>query len=423
MAPQDDLKAHATSSVDFYELLSIEPTASDTEIRRAYRKTSLKYHPDKVGASPENLEKFHLLQIANDVLADPAIRALYDQSREARERRKRENALLEGRRKQMKDDLERRESGAFGAGTKRNWETSFREESAEQKLEREVQRIAEENRRKRTQMNEEMRRREREALEAEEQNDQEKEDQAEKSDRHTREGYGEGGHNVPEIERTIKVRWARERAGEGLGKDELIKLFSKFGPVENAFLLKDKKQRIGEKQEKRVVATGVVVYASIVGAHAAVSDFPRHSGPDWDLFHSVFWAEEREPEHLPQKSRSHTDDVDAASNPSTPMSSKAKSQFFTGLNKNDPMTPAKGGENGLKKVPSFASFSSAAFNTPKASPTGRSNIGPNSPSFEELTMMKLKNAQRETERRKLEEQIRLEEEAAEGTQERLRSGS
>ena len=410
MAPQDDLKAHATSSVDFYELLSIEPVATDSEIRRAYRKTSLKYHPDKVGASPENLEKFHLLQIANDVLSDHAVRALYDQSREARERRKRENALLEGRRKQMKDDLERRESGAFGSGIKRSWDTSFHEDNAEQKLEREVQRIAEENRKKRAQMNEDMRRKEKEAMEAEERRDKEKEEQSESRNRPTREGFGEGGRNVPEIQRTVKVRWARSGAGEDIGKDELVKLFSTFGAIENAFLLKDKKQRLGENKEKKVVATGIVVYASIVGAHAAVYDFPRKSGTNWAIFDSVSWAEEKEPDHFVQQPQSPGMSAESRTIPSTPLSSsKAKNQFFAGLNSKEPSTPARDGGNGLRKVPSFASFSS----TPKASPAGKTNLGPNSPSFEELTMIKLKNAQREMERKKLEEQIRLEEEAAE----------
>ncbi|KKY18902.1 putative cell cycle control protein [Phaeomoniella chlamydospora] len=418
MAPQDDLKAHATSSVDFYELLSIESTASDSEIRRAYRKTSLKYHPDKVGASPENLEKFHLLQIANDVLSDPAIRTLYDQSREARERRKREHALLEGRRKQMKDDLERRESGAFGAGTKRSWDTTFRGgESAEAKLEREVQRIAEENRRKREQMNEDMRRREREALEAEEQREKENEIQVDKSEPLIKNGYGVGGQSVPEIERTIKVRWTRGGIADTIDKEILLAMFKTFGVVDNAFLLKDKKQRTGENKEKKLIATGIIVFKSIVGAHAAVTDVPKQSGEYWDILDSVCWANEREPETLSQQPQSPKQTTKPDVPPSTPSSpSKARTAFLAGLQGSAPSTPIKVQGNGLRKVPSFTSFSSAAFATPRTSPAAQSTLGPNSPSFEELTMIKLKNAQRELERKKLEEQIRIEEEATDKDQ-------
>jgi DnaJ family protein C protein 17 len=66
----DDLKAHAASNQDFYALLDLSPSATDSEIRRGYRKTALKYHPDKIAnPTPADIEKFHLLQIANDVLS------------------------------------------------------------------------------------------------------------------------------------------------------------------------------------------------------------------------------------------------------------------------------------------------------------------------------------------------------------------
>ncbi|KKA17959.1 hypothetical protein T310_8094, partial [Rasamsonia emersonii CBS 393.64] len=48
MAPSDDLKAHAASSHDFYALLEVSPAASESEIRRGYRRAALKYHPDKI---------------------------------------------------------------------------------------------------------------------------------------------------------------------------------------------------------------------------------------------------------------------------------------------------------------------------------------------------------------------------------------
>jgi DnaJ family protein C protein 17 len=85
MAPSDDLKAHAASSQDFYALLDIPSTAAEAEIRRAYRKTALKYHPDKLAKpTPADLDRFHLLQIAYDVLSDPEVRQLYNNAREAR---------------------------------------------------------------------------------------------------------------------------------------------------------------------------------------------------------------------------------------------------------------------------------------------------------------------------------------------------
>lgn len=180
MPSTDDLSAHATSSIDFYALLSITPKATDSEIRTAFRKTSLKYHPDKVGSTPENVEKFLLIKVAHDVLSEPKIRALYDQTREAKQRRQAETEKLEAGRKKMVSELEKRERDANAKnaassvggvmGVKRS--RAGEEESPEQKLEREIRRISEENRKKKEAM---MERRERERLEEEERLADEKE--------------------------------------------------------------------------------------------------------------------------------------------------------------------------------------------------------------------------------------------------------
>lgn len=97
-----------------------------------------------------------------------------------------------------------------------------------------------------------------------------------------------GGENVPGIDRTIKVRWVREGRGEAMDKTRLSELFSKFGNIEHAFLKKDRKERIGERQKKKMVATGIVVYSSIVGAHAAVLDAKANRGQIgryWSQYH------------------------------------------------------------------------------------------------------------------------------------------
>ena len=115
--PNDSIEEHLNSEHDFYALLSIPPISSDSDIRRAYRKTALKYHPDKQkpGATStdneEILDKFHLLRIAHDILVDPKTRDRYDAARAARQQRREAEERLEGRRRRMKEDLERRESG------------------------------------------------------------------------------------------------------------------------------------------------------------------------------------------------------------------------------------------------------------------------------------------------------------------------
>src|SRR5262249_31686978 len=63
---------------DYYEVLSIERTASGDEIVKAYRKLAMKYHPDRNVGDPEAEERFKECAAAYDVLRDPDKRERYD---------------------------------------------------------------------------------------------------------------------------------------------------------------------------------------------------------------------------------------------------------------------------------------------------------------------------------------------------------
>lgn len=367
----DDLKSHAlTSSQDFYALLEIPPSASETEIRRAYRKTALKYHPDKVGASQSALDKFHLLQIGYDVLSDPTVKELYDNARRARQAKAERNQAFEGRRKWMKEDLERRESGAF----KRKRDVEDEEEA----FARELRRISEENKRTMRVKAEDLRR------EAEEGNGEaELEEAPEKSN-----GSGE----VPEIDRSITLRFVQRDETAHIDKAEIMFRFSRFGPIDEA-VLRDKKLKSEGQKHRQSYTTAVLVFKSIVGAHAAVTDFAKlkKSDPEtYALFEAVDWASGQQPSYIPESK---------TSTPQTP-ATKPRPRAEDLLNGSAaPSTPMHNGNGaGLKKVPSFGSF--------KGTPTVAR--GQNSPSLDEITMIRLKNA----ERRRMEEKIRREEAAA-----------
>ncbi len=64
---------------DYYEVLGIHRNASETEIKKAFRKLAIQHHPDKNPGDKEAEEKFKELTEAYEVLSDPQKRAQYDQ--------------------------------------------------------------------------------------------------------------------------------------------------------------------------------------------------------------------------------------------------------------------------------------------------------------------------------------------------------
>ena len=67
------------SQRDFYEVLGISKGASDDEIKKAYRKLAMKYHPDRNPDNKEAEEKFKEIQNAYAILSDSQKKAAYDQ--------------------------------------------------------------------------------------------------------------------------------------------------------------------------------------------------------------------------------------------------------------------------------------------------------------------------------------------------------
>ena len=64
---------------DYYEVLGVAKNASDDEIKKAYRKLAIKYHPDRNPDDANAEEKFKEAAEAYSILSDPQKRQQYDQ--------------------------------------------------------------------------------------------------------------------------------------------------------------------------------------------------------------------------------------------------------------------------------------------------------------------------------------------------------
>lgn len=293
--PVDDLQTHARSDAhDYYALIEVAPEGTGADIRRAYRRAALKYHPDKHGDSPEVVDKFHLLSIAYEVLSDPAARSTYDTVRRARVEREERDLKMSAARRKMKEDLERREG-------KRTRE----EVEEEERRQAETRRLAADGARRRMELTEQWRK---------EEQKEEEERQAKlrrKTDSYTLKQDPEGGADVTVVgpledeERAVVVKWQREGTGEDMDMAGLEAQFSMYGKIDCVVILKDKKRKLddadaaGAKRRKIKVATGMVVFKSMAAAFDAVHDKGQKViAAGFQGLESVDWVNAQEPAYI-----------------------------------------------------------------------------------------------------------------------------
>ena len=67
------------SKRDYYEVLGVEKSAAERDIKKAYKRLAMKYHPDRTQGDKAMEEKFKEVQEAYEILTDSQKRAAYDQ--------------------------------------------------------------------------------------------------------------------------------------------------------------------------------------------------------------------------------------------------------------------------------------------------------------------------------------------------------
>lgn len=70
-----------TGNRDFYKILELQRSATEAQIKKAYRKLSMKYHPDKNGGAKDAADKFQDVAAAYEALSNKDTRRIYDQVR------------------------------------------------------------------------------------------------------------------------------------------------------------------------------------------------------------------------------------------------------------------------------------------------------------------------------------------------------
>lgn len=227
--------------MDLYGLLGVESTATNKELKKAYRQKALTCHPDKNPDNPKAAELFHQLSQALEILTDAAARAAYDKICAAKKQAEERNKKLDDKRKKIKLDLETREQQA---------EAHKQDEvQMTRTLEEEIARLREEGSR---QLEEEQRL-------IREQIQKEKDALNQQS----------GADRCSRVTPKLKLKWKCRKDDEtngGYSQDNLMRLLQKYGDVLNVIVSSKKK------------GSAVVEFATVRAAELAVQNESGLSG-------------------------------------------------------------------------------------------------------------------------------------------------
>ncbi|KAL5459582.1 hypothetical protein PMIN06_002727 [Paraphaeosphaeria minitans] len=279
MADNKDLEEVAKNTTeDFYELLGVDILADESAINRQYRKTSVKYHPDKNPDNAQAAEQFILLGIARDILLEPTLKGEYDRQRQRRQERELEKGRLGAQRRQMVEELEKAEREGVHNLKRRRKAATERDQL--------IARLAEEGRKKREEYQDRV--------------------QKEKQDEELK----------AQLDRSVKVRLRREGEAATWDKDIMTSMFERYGHIDAVVIGGDKKVKVHGEKHRRLEATVTVVYERLDSAQAAVTG----GKVEYPFLESVAWAS--------KESEAKSDLRAKFATPSTPLGTPQPNKSF-----------------------------------------------------------------------------------------------
>ncbi|KIP06356.1 hypothetical protein PHLGIDRAFT_128342 [Phlebiopsis gigantea 11061_1 CR5-6] len=344
-----------------YELLGLSLEATEAEIKTAYRQRSLKVHPDRNRGNPDAARKFHELNQAYELLLDPLRRMALDAKMRLKEARKTRYAQYDSKRKNMLDDLEEAERAVKKAKVEK--------EAKQKEMWRENERIMEEGRILR------------------EQREKVLHQKAEEAERRARTGADDvEPPSLGTLDTTIKLKYQLSSHPSLTTAESIHALLSPFGAIESTDIVISLRPTPPKKPKRGIALVPFKQIGSAFGAVCASGRAER--GLDGV---EVTWAGEKEPDLIGWLKK-----MGKLETTSRPLSRQDSDIVME--SQSDPQS---------QTVPSQtkdAPFSSFPASFPEISTPLSSNSGTKTPGFdyESVTLMRLRQAERE----RLEREIR-----------------
>lgn len=358
-----------------YELLDVELETSEADIRKAYRSRSLKVHPDRNPNDPNAAKKFHQLNQAYELLLDPLRRLALDAKLRIQNARKQRFAGSDAKRKAMLEDLEERERLLKKARMDR------REEEVNKWTD--TERVKEEGKKMMKEREQEIRVREEEAARAR--------TLAEEDDMPP---------TIGALDTTVRLKYTLTNHPTLTTASSLKSLLSSFGAVDEALIFLSLKPPKKSPDKPAKYATAVVPFIKIGDAFAAVCASGREERRLKGI--EVGWAGDKgkEPEIIGWLKK--TGKLGAEGTKPASKSASPTADGETGTKANISLSEKRPPESSA-----YSSFPSSFSNLP--------TIPPSTPSlstrpvtagldYESLTLMRMRQAERERLEREILEQ-------------------